>query len=239
MKNKIFWMIQEKSNLPDKLDWLAPMELNQVAGFRFQKRRDDWLLGRWTAKKLILTCYSGQDSIDPKDIVIQNEASGAPYALLQGTRMLGTISISHRGEYAAATFTENPKWSLGIDLELIEEKTQGFLDDYFTTSEVQQIKALSSNEQALASSLLWSGREAMVKAHQIGLRLDTRVFELKIPSATIHESWQHLKILVLPAEMGKVSLFWRMGDCYLITLAVKQKNQETEITPDLIIQKVG
>ena len=35
------------------LDFLSPLELERLAGLRFERRRAEWLLGRWTAKQLI------------------------------------------------------------------------------------------------------------------------------------------------------------------------------------------
>ena len=237
MKNPlIYWNMIGFSHIPENFDWLNEAELQQMQGFRFPKKRQDWLSGRWTAKSLLRNIFQTSQNIELKDLSIQNKPSGAPYALHNGKPLDGSISISHRGNYAVTAFSFDPSLSLGIDLELVEEKSQGFIEDYFTKAETYQIVHLSSDEQMLASSLLWSGREALVKAHQIGLRVDTRAFELKYAPANKKETWQPLEILIYPSEMGLVKLFWLPFDEYIITLAVKQKNQEIPISPDLFEQ---
>ena len=43
----IRYTIQERQQLPADLDWLTLSERRRHDGFRFAKRRGDWLLGRW------------------------------------------------------------------------------------------------------------------------------------------------------------------------------------------------
>ena len=235
MKNILYWIIQDHASLPDDLHWLSTQEQERLNTFRFQKRRQDWLLGRWTVKKLVSLALS-IENLELDEIIIQNESSGAPFVLLRNVRLEGSVSISHRGDFAVAAYCHEPALSVGIDLELIEEKTQGFLEDYFTSSEVNQIMKLAQDERFLAASLFWSGREAILKAHQIGLRVDTRSFELRYSAFLDDQNWHPLEMIAYPRELGQIKLFWKQIEAYIITLAVKQKNQEIIFSPDLIDQ---
>ena len=47
---RVFWLEQTEADVPPSNDWLGPAELDRCNAFRFAKRRNDWRLGRWTAK---------------------------------------------------------------------------------------------------------------------------------------------------------------------------------------------
>ena len=148
----------------------------------------------------------------------------------------GSLSISHRGENSVAAFCFDPDISIGIDLEEIEAKSRGFVEDYFTEPEAGMVFALSIEKQALAASLLWSSREAIVKALQIGLRIDTRQMAFKLPSLATNEDWQPVEILKCPVEGKNLKIFWRKLNHSLVTLAIKHNHQENDYPSDWIQQ---
>ncbi len=49
------FLTQSQTDLPNHLGWLSPREKRVVDGLRFPKRRNDWLLGRWTVKAALLS----------------------------------------------------------------------------------------------------------------------------------------------------------------------------------------
>ena len=50
----VHYSIQDWQQVPAELDWLTSGERERLDGFRFEKRRRDWLSGRWTAKLALL-----------------------------------------------------------------------------------------------------------------------------------------------------------------------------------------
>ena len=238
MTEQIFWMIKDITSIPVELSWLSDVEREQIQRLRFEKRRQDRLSGRWVAKNLLKNVLAEPESIYLNEISIENETSGAPIPILNGNRIPGSLSISHRGNTAVAAYCANPTLHIGIDLEQVEEKSPGFIEDYFTLAEVKQVNQLAVSQRAWAASLLWSGREAMLKAHQIGLRLDTRQISLKVPAFESRQVWQPLEISHHPAEMKQIKLFWRLMGETLITLAIKQNHPSVDISPGSLIQIV-
>ena len=232
----VFWNIVRLDALPANQDWLSTLEQTRYQQFRFPKKSQDWLSGRWAAKSLINTIFSERKPNSLDQLCVQNESSGAPFIEWHGKRLDGSLSISHRGGLAAAAYCPEPDVTIGIDLELIEAKSQGFVEDYFTAQEATWVLSLSEDQQALAASLLWSGREAILKAHKIGLRLDTRQIALKCPSFQSGPGWQPIAITHYPPELDHLTLFWNQIDQTIITLAIKQKHQEVEVSPDNFIQ---
>lgn len=237
MINRIYWLVLNSAALPSVLDWLSAIESEKYNVFRFAKRKREWLLGRWSAKTLLTKTYLHTRITHLSDLSILNDLKSAPYASYAGQRLDGSLSITHRDHLAVAAFCAEPTLSVGIDLEKIERKTQGFMEDYFTENEVSQVLALPQEEQALAASLLWSGREALLKAEGIGLRVDTRDFQLQIPAVDVpRDRWQPLFIQQSPLQSGWYQVFWQLMDQYVLSLAIRQKNQESFVSPDLFEQ---
>ena len=71
---------------PDGL--LNGEEYRRLARYTNLKRRTDWLLGRWTAKRLLQAYMAGMAGATPAldALLVDNEESGAPYAGLECTR---------------------------------------------------------------------------------------------------------------------------------------------------------
>ncbi|PKO08646.1 MAG: hypothetical protein CVU40_14410 [Chloroflexi bacterium HGW-Chloroflexi-2] len=232
----VFWCLKKFASIPEDLDWLSPQESNRYRQFRFPKRQQEWLLGRWVAKNLLNNLLTDSDTLPFHELSIHNEDSGAPFVMWNNQRMEGSLSISHRAEKAISAFCFDPEISIGIDLEEIEAKSRGFVEDYFTEPEARMVLALPIGEQALTASLLWSGREAIVKALQIGLRIDTRQIALKPPPLSSPEEWKPLEILQCPPEGKNLKLFWRKSNHSLVTLAIKHNNREDDFHSDWIQQ---
>ena len=232
----VYWNTQKFDSIPEDLDWLSLPEQNRYQQFRFPKRQQEWLLGRWVAKNLLSNLLTDSDTLPFHELSIHNEDSGAPFVMWNDQRLEGSLSISHRSDCAIAAFCFDPEISIGIDLEEIDAKSRGFVEDYFTEPEARMVLALSLEEQALAASLLWSGREAIVKALQIGLRIDTRQIALKPPPLSSHEEWQPLNILQCPSEGKNLKLFWCKSNHSLVTLAIKHNNREDDFPSDWIQQ---
>lgn len=173
-------------------DFLSGVELERLAGMRFARRREEWLLGRWTAKKLLRRVHGALARLPLKDWSVANAANGQPFASLDGARLAGCLSISHRSGRAACAWTSRAEVGVGIDLEQVESRTDAFVRDYFTPAE-QALVAGERRERDVV--LVWSVKEAMLKALGEGLRLDTRSVEvLRIASHTQIDAWNQLEV---------------------------------------------
>jgi 4'-phosphopantetheinyl transferase len=176
---------------------LSPAELEQYDGYLNLNRRRDWLLGRWTAKRLIQRHYGAVAGFHPPltSFILAQEPDGAPYGVssdwaLVGAQPIGgegvarlplVISISHGHGYAfcalcgAEARTIAP--CLGADIELVERRAPSFLPDFFTGEEQS---VLAAAPQPLADQMVtatWSAKESVLKALRCGLRVDTRLVQ--------------------------------------------------------------
>jgi 4'-phosphopantetheinyl transferase len=170
----VFWLEQSEADVPEENHWLSASEVIFSGRLRFAKRRADWRLGRWTAKRALAACWNLPDL--PRvlaKIEIWPELSGAPTAFFERKPVQATISLSHRNGRAISAVAP-PAVELGCDLELIEPHSDAFIADYFTPEEQALVARQPATERLRVLALLWSAKESALKALGEGLRLDTR-----------------------------------------------------------------
>jgi len=172
----VYWLGQTEADVPAENDWLSASEAVRLGGLRFAKRRTDWRLGRWTAKRALATYLNMSGDGNPKalaGIEIRPAPDGAPEVFLANQPAAVTISLSHRA--ATAICAVMPAGgALGCDLETIEPRSDGFVADYFTAEEQALVARTPAADRPRLLALLWSGKESALKALRVGLRLDTR-----------------------------------------------------------------
>jgi 4'-phosphopantetheinyl transferase len=166
--------------------WLTEAEREVLARLRVPKRRGDWLLGRWTGKRaLVLSGAAGTE----KDVAILASASGAPEAFVLGRPAGASLSLTHSHGLAVAAL--GPAGSrLGVDLEAIEERSAGFLGDWFTEAEQSFVAGAEAGETALAATLVWSAKESVMKALREGLRIPPRAVEVSPGRGPADGAWR-------------------------------------------------
>jgi 4'-phosphopantetheinyl transferase len=171
---EVHWQEQIEADVPAEDDWLGASEVTFLGGLRFAKRRADWRLGRWTAKRA-LAIWLGVPS-HPEvlaKIEIRPAPSGAPEVFVANKPGPVTVSISHRGGRAACAVAPSDI-EMGCDLEFIEPHTDAFISDYFTLQEQALVTEAPATDRPRLLALLWSAKESALKALHKGLRLDTR-----------------------------------------------------------------
>ena len=170
----VYWLEQIQGDVPSGDDWLSPSETACQHALRFAKRRADWTLGRWTAKRALAAYLNlpAQPLVLAK-IEIHPTASGAPEAFVDERPAAVAISLSHRDGRAICALAQSGV-EPGCDLEVVESRGKAFLSDYFTTEEQALVSRAPTADQARLVTLLWSAKESTLKALKTGLRLATR-----------------------------------------------------------------
>lgn len=207
-------------------EFLSGAELQKLAQMRFPRRREEWLLGRWTAKRLLRAAVPSLGERSLVEFSVANEEDGLPYVLAGGLRLPGCLSISHRGGRAACAWTPATSVGLGIDLEKVEPRTDAFIQDYFTPAERDLVSGEQHDRDAV---LIWSVKESMLKALGKGLRLDTRAVEvLRIADYKNETGWGHLAVRCHARPELAWWAGWRAADGFVITLAVCGEHLDSE-----------
>lgn len=183
-------------HLPAGTEWLTQAERGVLEGLRIEKRRTDWLLGRWAAKAAV-GAVAGSDV---GDVEILAGSDGKPLARFTGDSPPEgpvSVSISHAGGVGFAT-AQAGSGSLGCDVEVVAPRSEAFVADYFTRAEREMVAACPEGDRAWLANLVWSAKEAALKALGEGLRLDTRVVEVAPPALAFRNAsgggWQPLLV---------------------------------------------
>ena len=170
----VYWLEQAESDLPAHDNWLSARDAACLGGFRFAKRRADWRLGRWTAKRTLAIYWNlPNDAKTLSEIEIRPAPSGAPQAFLADKPADVAISLSHRSGVAGCAIAKSGA-QLGFDLEIVENRSEAFVQDYFATEEQDLISQAGAADRSRLVALLWSAKESALKALRTGLRMDTR-----------------------------------------------------------------
>lgn len=141
------------------------------------RRRREWLLGRWAVKGLVRAFLAARgERYAARELTVAPDPSGAPYVLapFRG-RLPLTVSLSHRDDLALAALVDQPEAPLGVDLEKCEPRSEGFVLDFFTEKEAAESFASADLERSVTE--IWSLKEAALKALRLGLTVDTRRVE--------------------------------------------------------------
>jgi 4'-phosphopantetheinyl transferase len=190
----MYWLTQKLVDVPENDDWLTHNEIICMSKLRFPKRRAEWRLGRWTAKRALLKvvpapCGRLSEFLGPilnnapqgggttnnyfSQIEIRAAADGAPEAFVQNQPAPLTISLSHRDEIGFCAI--NPfHLAVGCDVEKVEPRSANFVADYFTAEEEKLVSQAPEQDRHWLATLVWSAKESALKALRQGLRLDTR-----------------------------------------------------------------
>jgi 4'-phosphopantetheinyl transferase len=170
----LVWVLAE--DLPVDTGWLSQREREVLDGFRVEKRRRDWQLGRWAAKLALRGLLGASE----KKREILADDSGRPQVHFPDGPDADeevSLSISHSAGigFVALRTGSDP---IGCDVELIETRSDAFVADYFTEAEREAVERLSGPDRALLATLVWSGKESALKVLGEGLRMDTRTVEV-------------------------------------------------------------
>jgi 4'-phosphopantetheinyl transferase len=175
-------LLAAAGEVPADTGWLDHREREVLDGLRVPKRRDEFLLGRWTARRAGAAFLGGGVS----GWAVVAATDGAPEAWAGGRRAPLSISISHRAGWAACAVGP-PHLALGCDLELVEPRTAAFVDDFLTAREAAAVRA--APDRHLAANLVWSAKEAVLKGRRTGLRADSRSVEVDVDPAARPAGW--------------------------------------------------
>jgi 4'-phosphopantetheinyl transferase len=192
-KTLLIICVQDFSDVHEDDGWLCVKEREILAGLRFPKRRNDWRLGRWTAKQAIRAFLRLDPDVDLSRFEIRAAADGAPEVFMRNEPAEVMISISHAGGRSFCT-AGPPGAALGCDIEQLEPRGELLATDYFTPEETELARSADPENRILVTNLIWSAKESVLKALREGLRRDTRDISIQpeLTAPTEQENvWSH------------------------------------------------
>ncbi len=226
----IKWLVQKLNDCPQLAqgrslaEMLSPAELEHYLTLKTDKRRSDWLLGRWTVKRLVLgTLNAGIDHLPMPLISVERSVSGAPYVICERLSSL-SISISHSAGHALCALVEAANVALGIDIEFVQPRSPAFLKDFFTLQERSFIASVPDDVRDVAVNAIWSAKESVLKAFQVGLKVDSRCISCELEFFADFTEWMpfriefHDRTLLESDEI--IQGWWRCDSGFVMTMAV-------------------
>lgn len=223
----IHWLTQTDSDLPtaSTAAWLTPPERERLAALHIPKRRQEWLLGRWTAKRLVQRYLAEQAGLELElyELSVVAGPSGAPELRVERPTLRValapvSLSISHSAGAAFCALGAG-EGLVGADIERVEPRHPAFAGDYFTPAELHLIAGAEERRRDAMITAIWSAKEAALKALLLGLTVDTRRVEC-LPRGRGGD-WAPVTITLDAALPGRRPLAgrWREHGGYVLTLA--------------------
>jgi 4'-phosphopantetheinyl transferase len=214
----VFYLTQDHGQVPADISWLAESERVRAAGLRFPKRRGDWLLGRWTAKRAICAYLTQAGKSPPGcgDLEIRSAPDGAPEAFDSGVSAPVSIALSHSGGKGFCVVGP-PGQALGCDIELIQARNPEFIEDYLTEEEQSLVTGALSDMRPLWATLIWSAKESTLKCLREGLRRDTRSVRIRVACERM-PGWNPFNVECLD-PVARFYGWWREAGLFVQTIA--------------------
>ncbi|PID95921.1 MAG: hypothetical protein CSA84_07540 [Actinomycetales bacterium] len=233
----MYWMAIGEHDLPDDNTWLSAIEADKLAGIRFAKRRNEYLLRRYVGKRAVAVILGRPLASEAlAGIEILNRDDGSPYVRVDGQHLAFELSLADRAGWAVAlvsgqlagngTRTTPGAGTIGIDLELVEPRSPGFVTDWLTSTEQEHLRGLPGEDsQAQAANLIWSAKEAALKVFHTGLRADTRSVEVSLGTGREVGGWAPLVVedRTGVAE-GSLTGWWRRDHNYVVTVVTCERD---------------
>lgn len=227
----IHWLVQSATEESDlargvaPLDLLHPAETTRFGALKTRKRRSDWLIGRWTAKRLLQTLIERewQVSLPLNAIAVCADASGAPRLMADCGFGIAdwAVSISHARQRGFCAASSAASIGLGADIEHIELRDWRFVEDYFTPGEIDRVRVAAPDQRETLITAIWGAKEAAVKALHCGLTIDTRRVECAIdPFVIAGSDWVEFTIECRRGYIQHLRGWWRVWEDFVLTLAV-------------------
>lgn len=184
----------------NRLRTLTKREQLQLTTIKNEKRRKEWLAGRFAAKTACLQEKKW------KNISVLNKASGKPFFYEEPETCL---TLSHSGAYAIALVSSR---EIGVDLELIEKRPESFNRYFLTKEERYSLEGLNEVESQTAVTAFWTRKEAVSKFLGMGGNLSFK--EINTTDCIIR----------LPEySMKDICLYSGTIDNYVISIAMENQ----------------
>jgi 4'-phosphopantetheinyl transferase len=216
------WLAAGEPQLPRGRGWLSEREARRLDAIRFTKRHTEFLLRR-RAGKLAVAAALGLHTDDATLAAVEvlNRLTGAPYVEIGGDRAPLDLSLTDRAGWAVALVGSEgtlAAGTVGVDLEIAEERSDGFVRDFLTPAEQAYVRGQATAEDRhAAANLVWSAKESALKVLRVGLRADTRTVEVTVHHPSRTDGWGTLTVTHRDGQVFPG--WWRRDGEFLLTTA--------------------
>jgi len=189
------------SSLSSFADLLSDEECARAGDYSFARERDRYTLFRGILRHLV----GGYLSLDPRDLPLTCGPFGKPM-IAQGNRIPSLFfNVAHSQDLGLiAVARDRP---VGIDVEAVRASFDwtAIAERFFSAREFESLFALPTSQQAEAFVVLWTRKEACLKA--VGSGLASGLEQVEVSTDFRRDA----KLLGAPPEMLPLSR-WKLHD---------------------------
>lgn len=167
-----FRLASRPASEPPRTEGLSPDERDRTAAFGSAKRRREFALGRLTARSLL----AERLALAEPDVPLRVGEDGAPE--VEGTDLRLSIAHASTAERSFAAAAVAPH-AVGVDLEVIRPRRPDLYRFVLHPDEYGLLEALPYGHDA-AQVLLWTLKEAALKAMRTGFRCSPKKLRLTV-----------------------------------------------------------
>ena len=191
-----------RPNLEKRYAVLSSDEIERAEKFHFAAQRERWQMTRGILRMLLASYVE----TPAREIVFKYSEKGKP-GLKHPAAHDFHFNTSHSGDCAVFAFTHAGE--VGVDIECVQKempRRDDIVRRYFAPGEQQQFFALPEPERARAFFMLWTRKEAFVKARGIGLfsGLDQFEVSLEAPRVVSGSNWWMNELPSIAGHEGAV-----------------------------------
>jgi 4'-phosphopantetheinyl transferase len=217
------WLARGEGEVPAGQGWLTGAEAARAGAMRFTKRRNEYLVRRYAGKCAVAAAVGlPADPAGLGRIAVLNRRTGAPYVEVDGRTLGLDISLTDRAGWAVCLVGPD-LGAVGVDLEIVEPRSEGFVSDFLTPAEQAVVAAAPGHDgHDAAANLIWSAKESALKVLRTGLRADTRTVEVVLEDPAVigagagrADGWQRLTV---SSGEGRFPGWWRRDGVFLLTM---------------------
>jgi 4'-phosphopantetheinyl transferase len=145
--------------------WFTPGEQTQFSCFLSERRRREFIVGRGLARQALAHEYSVPPELFEFEANPQGKLSIRTPTLATAT----SFNISHTADWVVCGACH--EFEIGLDIERIAPRVEPLLiaERFFNEAEVAELTVLDDSTRLDRFFALWTLKEALAKAHGLGL----------------------------------------------------------------------
>lgn len=237
------WFANASSDRPGELErrcqtWLTPEERERAGRFRVLTARNQHIVGRGMARKLLANAAAGQgddqtsQTFEPTEIVFSFTQFGKPFVVAPEP-LVRPFNVAHTDGMVLCAIRRGG--SVGVDVERISRRTDVALAErYFAKPEVEYVLDHADADGKLRAFLrVWTLKESFIKAIGTGLSMPLADFAFE----NIDDQRPQVKMLNPLLEDGRRWQFITFSprEGYIAALAVGDADEQSR--PELDLQR--
>jgi len=210
------------SNKEKLIEILSQEESQRAAKFKFDIDRERFVCGS-ALLRLFIYKYT---NTSPKLIFFEHNKYGKPEISKIQTENNLHFNMSHSQGMLCVGFIKNEP--IGVDIEVIKpiKDFQEVANNFFSDSEIQQLKKFTEEKSMEGFYTCWTGKESFIKFSGEGLSYPLKDFDVQIKELSVGQNYTY-KLRVKKSEQSFFVEAFRLKENLVGAYTLNDKPSET------------